>query len=183
MTGVQTCALPICNADAGAFDATNSTITVKVALSKLNPLVTHGPAIGPGSVLQGLRGQTFTTGANGARDATRGGGSYVMCNEVLAVEANPTPASFGLSRPVPNPSHDGASVQLSLPFAAWTEFSVFDQQGRRVRVVHAGPLPAGTKLMTWDGLTDGGRRAASGMYFLRMNAAGNVSTRQVIMLH
>ena len=59
------------NADSGAFDTVNKTITIKVSASKLNPLVTHGPAIGNGSVLVGLRGQAFTSGANAIRDLTR----------------------------------------------------------------------------------------------------------------
>src|SRR4029453_11254677 len=41
-------------ADCGAFDTVNKTITVKVAVSKLNSLVTRGPAIGAGSILAGL---------------------------------------------------------------------------------------------------------------------------------
>ncbi|MGB8510648.1 MAG: hypothetical protein WCD76_19915, partial [Pyrinomonadaceae bacterium] len=65
-------------ADCGSFDTTNNTITVKVALSKLNPLVTHGPVIADGSVLAGLRGSTFTTGANGKRDITRGGTEFTF---------------------------------------------------------------------------------------------------------
>ncbi|CAN5432448.1 hypothetical protein BH20ACI3_BH20ACI3_35880 [soil metagenome] len=67
-------------ADSGFFDTANDTITVKVSLSKLNPFVTHGPAIGVGSVLVGLRGQTFTSGANAKRDLTRGGTQYTVGN-------------------------------------------------------------------------------------------------------
>ncbi len=66
------------NADCGAFDTANHTITMKVAVSKLNSLVTKGPAIAPGSVLAGLRGQTFTSSANGKEDITRGGTEFVV---------------------------------------------------------------------------------------------------------
>ncbi|MDQ3687578.1 MAG: glycoside hydrolase [Acidobacteriota bacterium] len=68
------------DADGGSFDTAAGTITVKVALSKLNPFVTKGPAIGVGSVLAGLRGQTFTSGANAKRDLTRGGLQYTVGN-------------------------------------------------------------------------------------------------------
>jgi hypothetical protein len=76
------------NADSGAFDTINKTITVKVAASKLNPFVTHGPAIGPGSVLVGLRGSTFTSQANAKRDIARGGTQYTIS---CGVPATPTP--------------------------------------------------------------------------------------------
>src|SRR2546430_11207526 len=60
----------------GSFDSAANTITVKVPLASLNPFVTHGSAIGPGSVLVGLRGQSFTSQVNGKRDITRGGTQY-----------------------------------------------------------------------------------------------------------
>lgn len=65
-------------ADSGSFDTVNKTITVKVSASKLNPFVTKGPPIGIGSVLTGLRGQTFTIGANAKTDITRGGTLFTM---------------------------------------------------------------------------------------------------------
>lgn len=65
-------------ADSGSFDMLHKTITVKVSASKLNPFVTKGPAIGLGSVLTGLRGQTFTSGANAKTDITRGGRLFTI---------------------------------------------------------------------------------------------------------
>jgi uncharacterized repeat protein (TIGR01451 family) len=62
----------------GSFDTATNTITMKVPLSSLNPFVTHGTAIAPGSVLVGLRGQSFTSQANGKRDITRGGTQYTI---------------------------------------------------------------------------------------------------------
>jgi hypothetical protein len=70
------------DADSGSFDTVNKTITIKVAASKLNAFVTKGPAITTGTILTGLRGQTFTTGANAKTDITRGGTLFTVdrCN-------------------------------------------------------------------------------------------------------
>ena len=65
-------------ADSGAFDTVNKTITVKVSASKLNPFITKGAPIGIGSVLTGLRGQTFTSGQNAKSDITRGGTLFTV---------------------------------------------------------------------------------------------------------
>jgi hypothetical protein len=65
-------------ADSGSFNLLNKTITIKVSASKLNPFVTKGPAIGLGSVLTGLRGQTFTSGQNAKSDITRGGTLFTI---------------------------------------------------------------------------------------------------------
>ena len=66
------------DADFGSFDSVNQTITIKIAAARLNPFVTRGPAIGVGSILTGLRGQTFTTGANAKTDITRGGTLFTI---------------------------------------------------------------------------------------------------------
>jgi hypothetical protein len=65
-------------ADEGAIDSTNNTITVAVAASKLNAFVTHGPPIGYGSVLAGLRGSTFLVNPDGKRDIARGGTEFTI---------------------------------------------------------------------------------------------------------
>lgn len=66
-------------ADAGSFDPLSKTITVKVAVAKLNAQVTHGPPILSGSVIAGLRAQTYTSGSGAVkRDATRGGGEFTI---------------------------------------------------------------------------------------------------------
>jgi hypothetical protein len=67
-------------ADSGSIDTNCQLITVKVSASKLNMFLPAGhTAIGAGSTLAGLRGQTFTSGnSNGKRDLTRGGTQYTI---------------------------------------------------------------------------------------------------------
>jgi hypothetical protein len=96
-------------ADCGAFDTANKTITVKVAVSKLNSLVTKGPAIGPGSILAGLRGSTFTASSDGRRDITRGGTEFIVGNcpaagTLTCATASPTPTPSPTATPTPTPS-------------------------------------------------------------------------------
>lgn len=66
-------------ADSGLFDPVTQTVTVKVALSKLNALLPTGhAAIAPGSIIAGLRGQTFTSNANAKVDIARGGSQFQL---------------------------------------------------------------------------------------------------------
>ena len=73
-------------ADEGLFDPAAGNVTVKVALSKLNALLPAGHApLAPGAVLAGLRGQTFTSGANAKTDIARGGTQYtIACGAATA---------------------------------------------------------------------------------------------------
>jgi hypothetical protein len=74
-------------ADAGAFDLTARSLTVKVDVAKLNALQKHG-AINTGTQLMGLRGSTSVdrvtigtpvgTIAVGLSDSTRGGGTFTI---------------------------------------------------------------------------------------------------------
>jgi flagellar hook capping protein FlgD len=169
------------DANAGTFDAGTKEITMRLDFHRLDPYLTHGPPLHVGSVLVGLKGQTGTLGENTARDLTRGGGSFVVCSELVGVGEAPEP-EFGMSAPAPNPGRGGAAVNLSLSHAAWTDLAIFDAAGRRVRTVHAGMLPAGITRLTWDGRTDAGHPAASGVYFMCMNAAGKVRSQRLVMV-
>jgi hypothetical protein len=71
-------------ADAGGFDLTKRTVTVKVNIAKLNALQTHG-AIKTGTVLMGLRGTALVdrvtvsgSASAGLSDSTRSGGTFTM---------------------------------------------------------------------------------------------------------
>ncbi len=101
---------------------------------------------------------------------------------LTGVGQNPeVPQGLRLSVPVPNPSGAGAAVNLSLPRPAWTELVVFDGQGRRVRTLREGTLPAGTTRLVWDGRNDAGKEIGGGVYFLRVTANGAVATQRVVL--
>jgi hypothetical protein len=102
--------------------------------------------------------------------------------EVVAVDPpRPGAATLALRPPVPNPTGSGVALDLALPRAAAAELLVFDSQGRRVRTVLRGPLPAGTTRLVWDGRDDAGARVSNGVYFLRVTADGAEATRRVVL--
>ena len=54
--------------------------------------------------------------------------------------------------------------------------------GARVRTLLDDVRPAGTNLVRWDGRDDGGNRAASGVYFVRMEAGAYTSVQKLLLL-
>ncbi|HYS06025.1 MAG TPA: cadherin-like domain-containing protein, partial [Candidatus Dormibacteraeota bacterium] len=76
--------------DVGAFDATSKTVRLKVAISKLNAILTAAghPTLGHGSILAGLRGQAFTNaqGNNVKLDSTRGGTQFRLNRPPVAAD-------------------------------------------------------------------------------------------------
>jgi flagellar hook assembly protein FlgD len=87
----------------------------------------------------------------------------------------------GLSQATPNPFTGTTTIALSLPEAGQLELEVFDVQGARVRTLARGHHAAGAHRFEWDGRDDAGERAASGIYFYRVQAAGVTETKKIVM--
>ena len=166
-------------ATGGSVHTADDEIRVRLAMGTLNVHVA-GDGIAPGSRLVGLKAQTGTSGANAGRDITRGGRSFDICAERLSVVPEVS-GKLELGRPRPNPTKGRVAMDITLSLASWVELSVFDANGRRVRTVHSGVLPAGTTRLEWDGRTDGGRLAAPGAYWMRA-LAGGASRRERMVL-
>jgi hypothetical protein len=79
------------------------------------------------------------------------------------------PASVSLEvRVAPNPFEGGTSVYLRLPRESAVDVGVYDVAGRRVRPLERGRLPAGTRVLYWDGTRASGEEAAPGVYYVRV---------------
>jgi carboxypeptidase T len=60
-------------------------------------------------------------------------------------------------------------IRYHLGHAGGVRLEIFDARGRRVRAMENGPRTAGDHAVTWDGMDDHGRAAASGVYFARFS--------------
>lgn len=153
-------------ADSGSIDTTTSTITVKVALAKLNALIPlPDPPIAQGSWLAGLRGSAGAIGA-GPRDNTRGGrfNFFVNFGGITGVSPGGPPAVLALNAS-PNPSRAATTISYSMPYAGQARLAIYDVRGRLVSVLRSGRFDAGPSEMRWDGVTAAGSQAAEGVYF------------------
>ncbi|MEO5989012.1 MAG: FlgD immunoglobulin-like domain containing protein [Candidatus Eisenbacteria bacterium] len=167
-------------ATSGEIRSNDDEIVVRLSLGTLNPFIT-GQSVQPNSVLVGLKAQTGTLNASAGRDIVRGGGSFRVCSEVLAVEPSVAPG-IRLGAPHPNPARGGVTVDLTLERPQWVEVGVFDATGRRVRTVQGGVLAAGTTQLKWDGRTESGHVLSSGAYWIRAVAGGRAFRQQMILV-
>lgn len=94
----------------------------------------------------------------------------------------PIPGSIALRAVWPNPFNPAATIEYDISEPGRVLLAVYDAAGRRVRtLVDAHSLP-GRFRAGWDGCTDRGGAAASGVYFIRLESAGQVRTRKTVML-
>ena len=91
--------------------------------------------------------------------------------------------SFELRRVGANIAQLGGAWELRLSEPAAVRAELFDVQGRLVRRLEDGMLPKGTYQIHWDGRLGSGKPAASGVYWLRIQADKEVLAQKVVLAH
>ncbi len=96
-------------------------------------------------------------------------------------EARPTAAepvaggdAFALAAPTPNPARGAARVLLTLGAAGAVRVEAFDALGRRVALLHDGPLSAGTHALALDAAA-----LPAGAYVVRASGAGRTAAQRL----
>lgn len=82
----------------------------------------------------------------------------------------------------PNPFLDVTRIvyEVSDPSLS-VRIRVYDASGRLVRSLAEGTTFAGRHRLDWDGRDDAGRRAAAGLYLIRVESGSRAATRKVVL--
>jgi flagellar hook assembly protein FlgD len=80
-----------------------------------------------------------------------------------------------LDQNYPNPFNPETTIRFQLPMPSSVTIAVYDMLGREVRSLVSGNQDAGYHSIIWDGRTNAGQHAASGVYFYRIHAQGGGS--------
>ena len=92
------------------------------------------------------------------------------------------PPSDSLLATRPNPFVDQTRFAVMVSQSTNLDVGILDLQGRVVRTLFRGSMPAGTWEFAWDGRRDDGSKAACGVYFYRSVQAGRAQSRRVVLL-
>jgi len=93
------------------------------------------------------------------------------------------PRLYALHENAPNPFNPRTLIRYDLPSPAVVSLRVIDAAGRVVRtLVESEAKGPGTDSAWWDGSDDSGRRVASGTYFCRLEAGGEILSRKMVLL-
>jgi hypothetical protein len=99
-----------------------------------------------------------------------------------AIAAPQLPTVTAFDRVAPNPFSDRASVRFSLAQDGPVDVSIYSVDGRRVRTLVRGALPAGTHTFDWDRNDDQGNRMEPGLYLVRLTTGQGRFTRKLTMI-
>ncbi|MCD4733031.1 T9SS type A sorting domain-containing protein [bacterium] len=81
-----------------------------------------------------------------------------------------------LNDPYPNPASDVLTISYELIQAEVVELNIYDLSGRLVETLVSGEQTAGRHSVSWDSST-----AATGVYLIRLEAAGEAITKRAVI--
>jgi endonuclease I len=87
-----------------------------------------------------------------------------------------------ISKTYPNPFNPVTEVLYEVPAAEHVTLAIHDVTGRLVTTLVDSPTSAGSHTALWDGRDSTGQPAASGVYFARLKAGGEVVTRKITLV-
>ena len=82
----------------------------------------------------------------------------------------------------PKPFNPRTTVRFALPESGPVRLLVFNQMGQRVKVLVDGERAWGRHQVVWEGADEGGRLVASGVYFARLETAGEARNLKMVLL-
>ncbi|HIF28097.1 MAG TPA: T9SS type A sorting domain-containing protein, partial [Candidatus Marinimicrobia bacterium] len=88
-----------------------------------------------------------------------------------------TPAVFTLGAAYPNPFNPSTSITLDVSDAGNVNVAVYNLMGQAVSTLAEGYMNAGSYTLTWDASNQ-----VSGMYLVRAETAGFVSTQKLLLI-
>jgi hypothetical protein len=92
------------------------------------------------------------------------------------------PFQFALHQNYPNPFNPATVIAFDLPVRSEASLRVYNLLGQTVARLLDGSVEAGNHSVKWNGTTDSGEPAGSGVYFYRLEAGNTVFTKKMILL-
>ncbi len=112
-------------------------------------------------------------------------GLYILKNTLATdVQAQYTMnmKEFGLYDNYPNPFNASTTLEYQIPASGKVEVVVYNLTGQRIRSLIHQHQSAGRHRIVWDGKTDSGNEAGSGVYIVRMLSGNYKGSRKIIMM-
>ena len=141
-----------------------------------------GPELTLNGVHAAEQGVYRCEGAGGAMSRTITLGAEIT-DVAQGDELGTTATTLVLAQNRPNPFRGQTDIHFQLPQSERVTLSVHEASGRVVKTLVGGAsLSAGAHVATWDGSTDDGAEAGSGVYFYRLEGESLTATRKLVLL-
>lgn len=95
---------------------------------------------------------------------------------------DPLPAGFSLGQNYPNPFNSTTRFDVGLPRTANVDVSVYNLLGEKIAALMHGGFIGGFYRITWDGTTNRGGVASSGIYIVKMSADTYTGMIRIVLI-
>jgi hypothetical protein len=101
-----------------------------------------------------------------------------------ATDAEPMPGAQGITlhQNVPNPFNPTTRIDFEIEKGGTVDLSVYDVAGRLVANIFQGRLGEGAHQVTWNGKTNSGTTAATGVYLYVLKTETGIASRRMVLL-
>ncbi|MEJ2196006.1 MAG: T9SS type A sorting domain-containing protein, partial [Ignavibacteriaceae bacterium] len=90
------------------------------------------------------------------------------------------PVNFELEQNYPNPFSSSTAIPYKLNEQSDVSITIYDILGRELKKFTIGVQPSGVYGVVWDGRNNFGEKAATGIYFYRLQAGGETQVKKMI---
>lgn len=97
-------------------------------------------------------------------------------------ETDAFPASLTLAQNYPNPFNPETAIRFHLHERQKVRLLIFDLNGKLVRTLAEGELPAGEQTLFWNGRDQQGQTVASGVYFYELTAGNKIEQKKMTLI-
>jgi len=102
---------------------------------------------------------------------------YAQVTVSVDEEESGVPESYSLSQNFPNPFNPSTAIKFQVPANGLVSVKVYDVLGREVATLVNDELSPGSYSVEWNAVG-----FASGVYFYRLEAAGFVETKKLLLI-
>jgi flagellar hook assembly protein FlgD len=92
------------------------------------------------------------------------------------------PNEFSLHQNYPNPFNPVTKIEYDVPGDGNMSLIIYDLMGRQVKTLVSGFQSAGYHEIIWNGINDQQEQVGAGMYLYRMESAGFIKTKKMVLL-
>lgn len=92
------------------------------------------------------------------------------------------PSDFALHQNFPNPFNPQTTIRFQLPKKDHVQLEIFDILGRKISTLFNGIKSAGSHAFEWNGQTNSGQSAPSGIYFYRLATSETSVTKKMVLV-
>ena len=168
------------NAEGGTMVKTHPAETKEIlefpirVQSSAYPLTVKWQIVGDGSyeLSDAQGGQRVPRRSLAGMGSLKIGSGEVQGLVLRVVGSEGVPTVYALSQNYPNPFNPTTVIKYALPVDSRVSLTIYNVLGQEVCTIVNETQKAGYKSMTWDSKTGRGLQASSGVYFVRLNAAG-----------